>query len=68
MLYLKNGKNKNSSSIYLKKFTSNSILPPKLKNNSVDFIKTEEKEEIENVQNKCKKNKSYSKLNTNIKI
>ena len=70
-IYIKNGKNRNSSHIYLKKFNSknnspNLILSPLTKNNSFDFIKTEEKEELDASKNIYKKNKSYSKLNTNI--
>ena len=70
-IYIKNGKNRNSSHIYLKKFNSknnspNLILSPLTKNNSFDFIKTEEKEELDASKNISKKNKSYSKLNTNI--
>lgn len=71
VFYLKNRKNNNSSSTFYKKFhsqsnSSKSILSTILKSNSVDFIKTEEKEESENSKNLTKKNKSYSKLSTKI--
>ena len=69
-IYIKSGKNRNSSQIYLKKLNSknnspNLILSPLIKNNSYDFIKTEEKKELDTSKNIYKNNKSYSKLNMN---